>query len=160
MSCSKASNTENNVNANTNIKYSTQGCSNSDGNKGIIVLTQSSLADILNTNTLTTTNSRNNIKRDATMHACDMRKPVTQAVFMINSSSINNNLQVTGSSSAPTAVTATVSVPSLISSNQLLTGQKSIMLTVNSNNQQTVITIFFIQYFLKQVLHFDALYYS
>lgn len=143
MSCSKASSAGSNI-QNTNIKYAKQDCSNSDGNSGIIVLTQSSLADILNTNTLTTTNSRNNNKRDATMYTGDVRKPVTQQFFMINSSSINTNLQVTCSTSAPTAATATVSVPSLITTNQILTGQKSIMLAVNSNNQQTVNFISFL----------------
>lgn len=137
MSCSKASSSGSNI-QNTNIKYAKQDCNNSDGNSGIIVLTQSSLADILNTNTLTTTNSRSNKTRDSTMLTGDVRKPLTQQFFMINSSSINANLQVTCSSSASTAATATVSVPSLITTNQILTGQKSIMLAVNSNNQQTV----------------------
>lgn len=142
MPCPKASNslsTGGNIQT-TNIKYAKQDTNSSDGNSGILVLTQSSLADILNSNTLTTTNSRNsnNYKRETG----DVRKPVSQQFLMINSSNINTNLQVTCSPSASTVASPTTgSVPSLITTNQILTGQKSIMLAVNNNSQQTVKTI-------------------
>lgn len=110
MSCSKASG------ASINTSSSNQG-------GGIIVLTQASLADLLNTNTLTRTEAMNVTDRE--------NKKLTQQILMINPANMNTNIQVTGSSSTATTPT------SLVTTNQILSGPKSIMLAVN-NNQQTV----------------------
>lgn len=71
------------------------------------------------------------------MHVGGVQRSVAQQFFMINSSSINTSFQVTGPATS-TASSTTVSVPSLITTNQILNGQKSIMLAVNSNNQQAL----------------------
>uniref|UniRef100_A0A336LJ35 CSON007384 protein n=1 Tax=Culicoides sonorensis TaxID=179676 RepID=A0A336LJ35_CULSO len=115
---------------NTNIKYVKEDSSNNQGNGGIIVLTQSSLADILNTNTITTTNNKS--------HSIINKDPIhTKQFFMINSPNCNSTLQVTTSSSTSNSATA-VSVPSLVTTNQILSGKKSIMLAVNNSNPQSL----------------------
>lgn len=76
------------------------------------------------------------------MHVGGVQRSVAQQFFMINSSSINTSFQVTGPATS-TASSTTVSVPSLITTNQILNGQKSIMLAVNSNNQQAVKFFYF-----------------